>query len=228
MSILNQILPKEWANLITEQENELLKIGTYIAERRTQCNVFPKSEEVFRAFWECPLDKVRVIMLSMDPYPNLYKGEPVACGLSFAPRNPSYVPPSLRIISRCIQEDLGEGELDWQNLPKEGVLLLNAALTVEEKSPGSHLKLWENFTLGVIKALQQYNTGLIFVLLGKDAQKFKPAINSSFNYVLERPHPVSEVYSGTKWQHNNLWSEINNITKGLNGETVQWLKPVEG
>jgi uracil DNA glycosylase len=65
-------------------------------------------------------------------------------------------------------------------------------------------------------------------LLGKDAQKFKPAINSSFNYVLERPHPVSEVYSGTKWQHNNLWSEINNITKGLNGETVQWLKPVEG
>jgi uracil DNA glycosylase len=66
MSILNQILPKDWANLITEQENELIKIGTYIAERRAQCNVFPKPEEVFRAFWETPLDKVKIIWLGMD------------------------------------------------------------------------------------------------------------------------------------------------------------------
>ncbi len=226
MSILEQLFPKDWANLLKDQEEEILEIGKYIAERRTQCNVFPKSEEVFRAFWECPLDKVRVIMLSMDPYPNLYKGEPVACGLSFAPRNPSYVPPSLRIISRCIQEDLGEGTLDWQSLPKEGVLLLNTALTVEEGKSGSHIKLWEDFTLKLIQKLQQNNTALIFVLLGRDAQKFKLIINTNQQYVLERPHPVTEVYSGKKWEHNNLWSEINEITFKVNGDKIKWLNPL--
>lgn len=203
-----------------------MRIGKQIAERRTKVNVFPKSEEVFKAFWMTPLDKVRVIWIGMDPYPNIYKGEPVACGLSFASRDPDYVPPSLRIISRCIQEDLGEGKLNWHALPGEGVLLLNAALTVEEKAPGSHIKLWENFTLSVIRELQQYNTGLIFVLLGKDAQKFKPAISDFFNYIIERPHPVTEVYSGTKWQHNNLWSEIDDICFKLNGDKIQWLKPL--
>jgi uracil DNA glycosylase len=66
MSILEQLFPKDWANLLKDQEEEILEIGKYIAERRTQCNVFPKSEEVFRAFWECPLDKVRVVWLGMD------------------------------------------------------------------------------------------------------------------------------------------------------------------
>jgi uracil-DNA glycosylase len=160
------------------------------------------------------------------PYPNLYKEEPVACGLSFAPRNPSYVPPSLRIISRCIQEDLGEGSLDWQSLPKEGVLLLNTALTVEEGKSGSHIKLWEDFTLKLIKKLQQNNTALIFVLLGRDAQKFKLIINTNQQYVLERPHPVTEVYSGKKWEHNNLWSEINEITFKVNGDKIKWLNPL--
>jgi len=185
--------------------------------------VFPKSEEVFKAFWMTPVDKVKIIMAGMDPYPNLYKGEPVACGLAFAPRDPSYVPPSLRIIARSMQEDLGEGRLNWHNLPSQGVLLLNTALTVEEKKPGSHLKLWENFTLAVLRQLQFHNTGLVFVLLGKDAQKLRPAINDFWNYIIERPHPVSEVYSGKKWEHKNMWSEINKIIKDLNGEEIQWL-----
>jgi uracil-DNA glycosylase len=173
-----------------------------------------------------PLEKLKVVWIGMDPYPNLYKEEPVACGLSFASRNPDYVPPSLRIISRCIQEDLGEGKLNWHSLPGEGVLLLNAALTVEEKAPGSHMKIWENFTLSVIKGIQEYNTNIIFVLLGKDAQKFKAAIDPFWHHIIERPHPVTEVYSGTKWKHDNLWSEINKITKDLNAETIQWLKPL--
>jgi uracil-DNA glycosylase len=211
---------------LKNHEELLLKIGKHIADRRQQTNVFPKSDEVFKAFWMCPLDKVRCVMYGMDPYPNLYKGEPVACGLSFAPRDPNYVPPSLRIISRCMQEDLGEGKLNWHSLPGEGVLLLNAALTVEEGKPGSHMKIWEEFTLTLLKELQQYNTGLIFVLLGKDAQRFKPAINDFWNYIIERPHPVTEVYSGKKWEHNNLWSEINKITNELNGDEIKWLTPL--
>jgi uracil-DNA glycosylase len=175
----------------------------------------------------CPLDKLRVIWIGMDPYPNLYKGEPVACGLSFAPRDPDYVPPSLRIISRCLQEDLGEGKLNWHALPGEGVLLLNAALTVEEGKPGSHMKLWEEFTLNLIRKIQEYNTGLVFVLLGKDAQRFKPAVNDFWNYIIERPHPVTEVYSGKKWEHNKLWSEIDEICFKLNGDKIQWLKPLD-
>lgn len=224
MKLVNKLLPPDWAQLLEDQEEELVKIGTYIAERRKVKNVFPKTEEIFRAFWETPLADVRVIWLGLDPYPNQYKGEPVACGLSFATRNGDYNPPSLRIITRAIYEDLGEGTLDWFGLPKQGVLLLNSALTVEEKNPGSHLRLWHNFTMNLLKKIQFQNTGLIFVLLGNDANKFRPAITEAFHHVVSRSHPASEVYGGGLWKHNNLFTEINEITYGQTKETIKWLK----
>ena len=106
-------------------------------------------------------------------------------------------------------------------------MLLNAALTVEEGKPGSHMKLWEEFTLNLIRKIQEYNASYVFVLLGKDAQRFKPAVNDFWNYIIERPHPVTEVYSGKKWEHNKLWSEIDEICFKLNGDKIQWLKPLD-
>jgi uracil-DNA glycosylase len=223
-NLLQQLFPPDWTELLKEQEEELIKIGTYVAERRKVRNVFPKSEEIFRAFHETPLDKVRCVLLGMDPYANMYKGEPVACGLSFATRNNDYQPPSLRILRQAACEDLGEGDLDWENLPSQGVLLLNAALTVEEKLPGSHLKIWENFTLNLLKKIQFNNTGLIFVLLGKDAQKFRPSIVEAFHHVIVRSHPVSSVYSGKPWEHGYLFSEINKIIYSQNKEIIKWQK----
>lgn len=228
MSILQQIFKNDWAGLLQGQEEELLKIGNIVAEKRKETSVFPYSNEVFRAFNETPFGKLKVVLLGYDPYPNRYKGEPVACGLSFAPRNPEYLPPSLRIIKKSMEEDLLQGQpgdLNWFDLPKQGVLLLNAALTVEEGKSGSHLKLWENFTSGVLRTIQYNNTGLVFILLGKDANNFRPHINEAFNYVISRSHPASSVYSGSLWKHDKLWSECNKIIYGQTREKINWITP---
>jgi uracil-DNA glycosylase len=105
---------------------------------------------------------------------------------------------------------------------KQGVLLLNTALTVEEGASGSHLELWKEFTTEVLKALND-GFGTIFLLWGNDAKKFKPLINEKAHYVLEAKHPVSAVYAGVGWECNHFL-EVNRILQTLNGDSIEWLE----
>lgn len=161
------------------------------------------------------------------PYNSEYKGEPVACGLSFAPRNRDFVPPSLRIIYQKIKESCYADELAFPldlNIEKwaqQGVLMLNSALTVEKGGAGVHLKHWEFFTKAVLEALNEL-PGHIFVLWGKDAQKYKKYLNSDSQYILEANHPAYASYSGQYWECDHF-NEINRILKLYNGESIDWL-----
>ena len=99
-------IPDDWYNLLKPiiTSDYFSNLSRIIKERRSKVKVFPKSKDVFRAFNLTPLSDVRVVILGMDPYPNLYEGEPVACGLAFAPSNREYVPPSLRMIYKNIKD----------------------------------------------------------------------------------------------------------------------------
>lgn len=162
------------------------------------------------------------------PYPNLYNGQPVACGLAFAPSNRDYTPPSLRMIYNNLKETVYKDDMNFpedlniENWAKQGVFLLNAALTVEHSKAGSHLEAWRPFTEHVIRTISESSCGVIFCFWGKDAQKFSHLVNKKAHHVLIAPHPVSAVYKGGKWECDHF-ERINDILYGANGDKIDWL-----
>lgn len=143
---------------------------------------FPNSEDIFKAFRETDYNKVKVVILGMDPY---HDGS--ATGLCFINKS-SKVPPSLQNIVKEVNTDIGEFKVnDMLEWPSKGVLMLNAALTVEKGKAGSHLKLWENFTKNVIEELNKRD-GIVWILWGKNAQEFKKYISEK-HHIIEGGHP---------------------------------------
>lgn len=223
-------IPDDWYKKLKHyiESEEFTKLGRYVASRRKETEVFPPSKEIFRAFQLTPYNDVSTVIIGMDPYPNLYNDKPVACGLSFAPRNRNYVPPSLRQIYNRIKEDFYADEmtfpvdLDIEYWAKQGVLMLNAALTVEHGKSGSHMQIWENWTNEVINALNKYSTGITFCLWGKDAQAFESKIGSH-HIILKAEHPVAASYAGRQWKCDHF-KQINEHLMGANGYTIEWIK----
>lgn len=152
--------------------------------------IFPKKEDIFKAFKSCSLSSVRVVILGQDPYPT--RGH--AHGLSFSVQesiNP--LPKSLKNIFKELENDLvvqipdNGNLLRWSN---QGVLLLNATLTVREGKPESHAnKGWEQFTDAVLQVLNKERKNIVYLLWGSKAQNKAKFINSSENLVLKSPHP---------------------------------------
>ncbi|WP_296985484.1 uracil-DNA glycosylase, partial [Thalassolituus sp. UBA1505] len=151
--------------------------------------IFPPGPQIFNAFNHTPFDQVRVVIIGQDPY----HGPGQAHGLSFSVQPGVKVPPSLVNIFKEIQADLGlqmSGSGDLTPWADQGVLLLNATLTVEQANAGSHQKKgWEEFTDAAIKALNEQRSGLVFVLWGSYAQKKGAVIDQQRHMVLKSPHP---------------------------------------
>jgi uracil-DNA glycosylase len=151
--------------------------------------VYPAPKNVFNAFSLCPFDQVKVVILGQDPY----HGAGQAHGLSFSVPDGVKTPPSLQNIYKEIKSDLGNEVPASGNLErwaKQGVLLLNATLTVEQSKPGSHQGLgWETFTDAVIKTISDQKEHVIFLLWGNFARSKAALIDRSKHLVLEAPHP---------------------------------------
>jgi uracil-DNA glycosylase len=151
--------------------------------------IYPSGKEIFRAFDACSFDDIKVVIIGQDPY----HGEKQANGLCFSVKDGQRVPPSLVNIFKEIKEDLGKpippsGDLGrWA---QQGVLLLNATLTVRASSPGSHQKKgWEEFTDAVIKKISEEKQNVVFLLWGSYAQKKGEIIDRSKHLVLMSAHP---------------------------------------
>ena len=167
-------------------EDLRLFLRDQLASKKT---VFPKSGEWFSAFNATPFDKVKAVIIGQDPY----HGDGQAHGLCFSVRPGVAIPPSLKNIFQELNRDLGlpiakQGNLDrWA---EQGVLLLNATLTVERARAGSHQgKGWEQFTDCAIKRLNEEREGLVFLLWGSFAQKKGQYIDRDRHLVLTAPHP---------------------------------------
>ena len=157
--------------------------GEYAAQK-----VFPPAARIFRAFDECPFDHVKVVILGQDPY----HGAGQANGLCFAVESGVAPPPSLQNIFKEIEADLGHPvsrDPDLSRWARQGVLLLNATLTVREGAAGSHQnKGWEQFTDAAVRALSEEREGLVFLLWGNYARR-KGDIDRRKHLVLELAHP---------------------------------------
>jgi uracil-DNA glycosylase len=212
---------KDWYTPLSEVINspEFQNLGEFIAQRRELVKVYPERDKVFRAFQETSFNDVRVILLAMDPY-----NDGSAQGLAFSNSvDAMRMSPSLRFIFQEIEEDIYDGMLldknpDLSRWAKQGVLLLNSALTVEEKKAGSHMKEWKFFTTHVFKALNEWKTGLIFLFWGNDAKEYKQYINSERHYILEAGHPASHCYGKGSFLGCKHFSKVNEIITKQNGE----------
>ena len=151
--------------------------------------IYPPGPAIFNAFELTPADKVKVVILGQDPYP----GQGQAMGLSFSVPADIPAPPSLKNIFREIEDDLGirmSGCPDLRKWAEQGVLLLNASLTVQAGIPNSHSRIgWTEFTDAVIRWLSDNREGIVFLLWGNYARQKKALIDTSRHHVLEAAHP---------------------------------------
>jgi uracil-DNA glycosylase len=159
------------------------------AEKALHKTIYPKGSEIFNAFEQTPYDQVKVIILGQDPYHNAHQ----AMGLSFSVPDGVKPPPSLGNIFKELNKDIGMAIPSTGNLTpwaKQGVLLLNAALTVRANEPASHAKIgWIDFTDDIIHLLSEEKNGLVFILWGNFAQQKFKLINPLKHKILKAAHP---------------------------------------
>ena len=217
-----KIEPTWKAELQTEFEKEYFKgLTGFVRNEYITRLTFPPAPLIFNAFEQCPFDKVKVVMIGQDPY----HGDGQAHGLCFSVNDGVAFPPSLLNIFKEINRDLGIPTPASGNLTRwaqQGVLLLNATLTVQAHMVGSHQgKGWETFTDAVIHKLATEKEHLVFMLWGSYAQKKGAFIDSTRHLVLKSVHPSPlSAYRG--FIGNNHFSLTNQYLKENGKSEIKW------
>ena len=217
------MIGNKWDELLKEEFNKeyFQKLMEFIRNEYKEKTIYPKQNEVFNAFRYTDFENVKVVILGQDPY----HGPNQAEGLSFSVSNEVLKPPSLKNIFKELENDLGIPFPESNSLKpwaKEGVLLLNAVLTVQEHTPTSHKdKGWEIFTDNVIKILNKKTTPVVFILWGNYARNKKSLITNSIHYIIESPHPSPfSAYNG--FFGSKPFSKTNEFLKSKNIKEINW------
>jgi uracil-DNA glycosylase len=196
------------------------------SEKAAGKRIFPPGEEIFAALNCTPLEQTKVVIIGQDPY----HGPGQAHGLCFSVKPGVAVPPSLKNIYKELQADVGfeipaHGCLNsWA---EQGVLLLNATLTVEAHQAGSHQgKGWEQFTDRIISLLNEQRQGLVFILWGSYAQKKGAGIDRDRHLVLQSPHP-SPLSASRGFFGNHHFSRANDYLRSQGLEPINWQLPLQ-
>jgi uracil-DNA glycosylase len=184
-------IEQSWkARLQTEFDQPYFReLTDFVRDEYAKTSIFPPGKRIFAAFDACPFEDVKVVILGQDPY----HGPRQANGLSFSVNDGLRIPPSLLNIYKELQDDLGlqpPGTGNLESWAQQGVLLLNATLTVRAGSAGSHQgKGWEKFTDAVVQLLSTERQHLVFILWGAYAQRKGAVIDRTRHLVIESPHP---------------------------------------
>lgn len=220
---MNVNIEASWKNILqNEFEQEYFwQLSQFVKGEYQHKTIYPAAKNIFKAFELCSFDATRVVILGQDPY----HGPNQANGLCFSVKDDVKPPPSLVNIFKEINADLGKNIPISGNLErwaKQGVLMLNATLTVQEANPGSHQNRgWELFTDAVIKNLSDIKKNLVFLLWGAYAQKKGAIIDRDKHYVLESAHPSPfSVYRG--FSGNKHFSKTNNFLVGKKLKIIEW------
>ncbi len=211
----------EWSKVLdlTEADRIIRKLSA------SNISICPQLKNIFKAFKLCSLNNLRVVILSQDPYPQ--KG--IATGIAFAnsPDTPaSQYSPSLEILKESVIDytiphrtiTFDPSLEKWE---EQGVLLLNSALTCETGKPGSHSLLWRPFIKSFLTNLSTYHTGLVYLLMGTQAQSFETYINKESNHIVRIRHPSWYARQKEKMP-SDIWREINSILTDINGYGIEW------
>jgi len=230
--MIHQTTDEIWNTFLSEEfkSEYYAQLCSFLTSERNSNEILPQKEFVFNAFNNTPLKKVKVVIIGQDPYHSFdnkdNENKPHAHGLSFSvPTGTKKIPPSLKNIFKELEQDLGfeippHGDLtSWAN---QGVLLLNATLTVRAHEAGSHQKKgWEKFTNNIIENLSLQKEGLIFLLWGKFAQQKETLITTEKHHVLKAAHPSPfSAYNG--FYGCKHFSETNKILTRSGKKEINW------
>lgn len=197
-------------------------LTTFIKEEYKTKQIFPPAKQIFNAFNYCTFEDCRVVILGQDPY----HGPGQANGLCFSVNDGVRMPPSLINIFKEIQKDLGKPFPQSGNLErwaKQGVLLLNATLTVQSGLAGSHQnKGWERFTDAVIKCVSDEKKHVVFMLWGRYAQEKGAVINAKDNLILKAKHPSPMSANNGGWFGTGHFSKANAFLAEKGLEAIEW------
>ena len=182
----------------------------------------PTLKQVFRAIEECPYDKLQVVIVGQDPYPTLN----VADGIAFSCSNTNKLQPSLKFILQEVDKTVYDNhviskDLDLKRWSNQGILLFNTALTVEIGKIGSHYDIWKPFTAYLFDYLNQNNSDLIYVYMGKKAQEWSDLTNDD-NHKFFIKHPASAAYNGSKWDSDDIFNKISLILNNKDKTIITW------
>ena len=220
---MNVKIEQSWKDCLTEEFEKpyFQQLTNFVRDEYTKGTVYPPGQFIFNAFNHCPFDKVKVILLGQDPY-----HEPgQAHGLCFSVREGVPYPPSLINIFKEVQSDLGTTTPENGDLTRwadQGVLLLNATLTVRAHTAGSHQnKGWETFTDAVINCLATQRERLVYILWGAYAQRKGAMIDTRKNLVLQSPHP-SPLSANRGFFGNRHFSKANAYLLSTGQTPIIW------
>ncbi len=224
--VQNVQIEESWKRVLAEefQQPYFAAIKAFLVqEKKAGKVIYPPGPLIFNAFDTTPFDQVRVVILGQDPYHN--PGE--AMGLCFSVPRGIKVPPSLVNVFREIERDLGlpvPKHGDLTHWAKQGVLLLNAMLTVEAGKPTSHQKIgWQTFTDAVIRRISDLKEGVVFLLWGNFAKGKKGLIDETRHYVLTAPHPSP--LAGDGFIGCGHFSRTNEILEKQGLPPIDWALP---
>lgn len=220
------MIGNDWDHLLSDEykKDYFIKLMNFVNQEYKDKTIYPKKCEIFNAFRYTSYENTKVVILGQDPY----HGENQAEGLSFSVKNCVRKPPSLQNIFKEMEEDLKVPYPTTNSLvpwSRQGVLLLNTVLTVEEKKPASHKDIgWETFTDEVIKKLNEKNTPIVFILWGNFARGKKKLITNSIHYVIESAHPSPfSAYNG--FFGSKPFSKTNQFLRDHNLNEIDWKLP---
>ena len=216
-------IEESWKKLLADEfEKEyFVKLTDFVREEFKTRKIYPPAKLIFNAFDQCPFDNLKIVILGQDPY----HGPGQAHGLCFSVNDGVDFPPSLRNIFKELQNDVGKAIPDSGNLinwAKQGVLLLNATLTVRANQAGSHQnKGWEHFTDAVIRKINDQKDHVVFILWGNYAISKGKFIDQNKHMVLTSVHP-SPLSASRGFFGNHHFSRANEFLKNNGLKPVEW------
>lgn len=178
----------------------------------------PPIKDIFKAFEECPYNELKVIIINSEPYVQLG----VADGIAFSSSKTNNLPTALQYMFKQLNgtqwESLDPDLKRWSN---QGILMLNTALTVQIGKKNTHYEIWKPFTAYLLDWLNNFNTGLVYVYVGKKVENWSEVTNDN-NYKLFVKHPTSAAYNGGEWDCDRIFHKISTLTQEINGEFIKW------
>ena len=218
-------IDESWGKLLTKEfDSEYFKnLISFVKEDYSKTTCYPKGSQIFNAFDSCPVNNLKVVIIGQDPY----HGDNQANGLCFSVNKGISHPPSLINIFKEIEADLGykfkHKNGDLSKWAKQGVMLLNATLTVKKGLPGSHQnKGWEIFTDKVIKIISNETNNTVFLLWGSFAKKKIKLIDTGKHKILESGHPSPLSANRGYWFGNKHFSKCNKYLESFKRNKIDW------
>lgn len=224
LKLYEKLKPSGWGDKLKTfiLSEEFYNILEHLWEESSNGDKFtPVLKQLFRAFEECPYEKLKVIIIGKDPYPKAG----VADGVAFSCSNTGEIQASLRHmyneLERTVYPDGFERNPDLARWSNQGILMLNTALTTTTGKIGTHVELWKPFIAFLLDMLAHYNSGIIYVFMGNKAKEWAKVVPQN-NYKMFTIHPAAAAYRGGQWNSGNLFNQINKILKRNHNFEIKW------